>query len=205
VDPSIVPGIVERSRSWIDRRLERAAQERALMEPEPADGRPRVVRLRALREELDVEYEASAREHVAVRAAAQGALLRVTGPVDDSSACREGLRRWLQRKGRECLPHRLDSLAAERGFEYTRASVRMQATRWGSCSRSGTISLNAKTLFLPPELVDHLLLHELCHTVHPNHSARFYELLEAHSPRTREREAELRAAWRYVPQWADER
>ena len=99
---------------------------------------------------------------------------------------------------------RLDSLAAEHDFEFVRASVRLQRTRWGSCSSSGTISLNAKSLFLPAELVDHLLLHELCHTESADHSERFYALLEQHSPSARERERELKHAWRYVPSWADE-
>ena len=209
LDPDIVPHIVERHEAWIERRLSRAARDRMLMDPEPPDGRPTHIALRALREEILVTYVPRDSSRLTVLHDRSGSIdgtgkLHVVGPVAQPADCRAALRRWLRRQARDFLVPRLDSLAAGHDFEFVRASIRLQRTRWGSCSSSGTISLNAKSLFLPPELVDHLLLHELCHTESGDHSKRFYALLGQHSPEATERERELKQAWRYVPSWADE-
>ena len=206
-DTSIVPHIVERHDAWIERRLARTAADRALIEPEPVDGKPTEISLRAVTEQWHASYVAtdSSRITITERRSERPSLeIRVSGPVHDALLCREALRRWLRRRATEFLPPRLDSLAAEHGFEFSRVSVRLQKTRWGSCSSSGTISINAKSMFLPPELMDHLLLHELCHTAHGNHSAHFHELLDERSRDAAARESELRRAWLYVPGWAEE-
>ncbi|NIN12121.1 MAG: DUF45 domain-containing protein [Gemmatimonadales bacterium] len=82
-----------------------------------------------------------------------------------------------------------------------RTIVRAQRTRWGSCSRRSTISLNKKLLFLPAPLVEYVMVHELCHTVHFNHSPEFWDLVRERTPEYQALEAELRTAWRYVPAW----
>jgi hypothetical protein len=79
--------------------------------------------------------------------------------------------------------------------------VRRQKTRWGSCSSRGTISLNAKLLFLPPPLVDHLLLHELCHTRHMDHSPAYWTCVAGFEPDYRRLENEVTRGNRYVPAW----
>lgn len=78
--------------------------------------------------------------------------------------------------GRE-LPARLQVLAGTHGFALSAVSVRNQRTRWGSCSPSGRISLNWRLIQLPPAVCDYVLLHELTHLRHPNHSARFWREL----------------------------
>lgn len=75
------------------------------------------------------------------------------------------------------LSVRLAELNALYGFAYKRVSIRNQQTRWGSCSKSGTISLSYRLLFLPPEVRDYVLVHELCHLAHMNHSSRFWQLV----------------------------
>ncbi len=112
------------------------------------------------------------------------------------------LLQWLQKRARALLVPRLEELAALHGFSYQRAQVRCQRTRWGSCSRRGTISLNAKLLLLEPHLVDYVLLHELCHTVVPNHSAGFWTLVAAYDPQCMQHRRELRQAEKSVPAWA---
>jgi predicted metal-dependent hydrolase len=207
-DAGRVPEIVESHQAWIERRLARVQRELALAEPEPADGRPRIARLRSLRAEIPINYVATGAGRVTVKEHRSHhpsrVELRISGAIEDVGACRVALRRWLRRRAREHLVPRLDSLAAERSFEFAAVSIRLQKTRWGSCSSAGTISLNAKSLFLPPGLVDHLLLHELCHTTHGDHSPSFHAELARHSPGARALERELRRSWHYVPRWADE-
>lgn len=112
------------------------------------------------------------------------------------------LRDWLRAVARRRLAPWLHGLAVEHGFHYQRCVVRMQQTRWGSCSTRGTISCNASLLFLPRELARHVLLHELCHTVHMDHSPRFHALLDAVDPDAALWREGLRSGWSHVPWWA---
>jgi hypothetical protein len=73
---------------------------------------------------------------------------------------------------------RLTELAGKHGLSYNRVTVRSQKTRWGSCSSRKNLSLNYKITLLPPELMDYVLLHELIHTRHFNHSRAFWEELD---------------------------
>ena len=96
------------------------------------------------------------------------------------------IQEWLQRvvknaiqeKAKNVLPPRLASLAKRHGFRYTGCSVRNSHSRWGSCSGKGSISLSMYLVLLPDELIEYVLLHELCHTVEMNHGERFWALLD---------------------------
>jgi predicted metal-dependent hydrolase len=82
---------------------------------------------------------------------------------------------WLKARAREELPARLNALADQHGLEVTIVSVRNQRTRWGSCAPGGRISLNWRLIQVPDEVREYVLLHELMHIRHPNHSARFWK------------------------------
>ena len=95
----------------------------------------------------------------------------------------------LRRKAKSVLPARLAQSAALHGFKYSAVKIRKSKTRWGSCSTKGTISLSFYLLLLPENLIDYVLLHELCHTVHLNHSPAFWALV---NQCTQNRAAEFR-------------
>ncbi len=76
---------------------------------------------------------------------------------------------------------------------FKKISIRAQTTRWGSCSRSGTLSFNYKIFFLPEQLVDYIVVHELCHVREMNHSRRFWQLVAETVRDHRERRRELRS------------
>lgn len=84
----------------------------------------------------------------------------------------------LRVRAKEYLPRRLSELAGEFGFVYGRVSVRIARTKWGSCTSNNDISLSLFLMTLPPHLIDFVLIHELCHTVHHNHSAEFHSLVD---------------------------
>ncbi|MHC5082484.1 MAG: M48 family metallopeptidase [Planctomycetota bacterium] len=73
---------------------------------------------------------------------------------------------------------RLETFSQKHDLPYARAAFRCQKTRWGSCSSAGNISLNINIAFLPTHLQDYILLHELCHIRHKNHSKTFWGLLD---------------------------
>jgi predicted metal-dependent hydrolase len=85
----------------------------------------------------------------------------------------------IDREAAHCkLRARLDALAARHGFIYNRLCIRNQKTRWGSCSATNNINLNAKLVLLPDRLIDYVLLHELLHTRIKNHGQGFWTELE---------------------------
>lgn len=82
-----------------------------------------------------------------------------------------------QKAIRESLSERILQLSLEFGFKYEKLSFRNQKSRWGSCSSANNISLNNNLYYLPRELKDYVLLHELAHTKEKNHGHRFWQIL----------------------------
>ena len=111
------------------------------------------------------------------------------------------LQAWLKQQGKRMLVPRLEFLSGETGLGFKHSQMRLQRSRWGSCSSRGSISLNAAALFVEPALVDYLILHELSHTRHMNHSPKFWSLLESLAPGARKLDRALNLAWRDVPPW----
>ena len=111
------------------------------------------------------------------------------------------LERWLRERARGVLLERVDSLAPVVGVRPTSVSVRDQQTRWGSASKSGSLSFSWRLLLAPPFVLDAVVVHELAHLRHANHGASFWALARTHAPRTdearrwlRTNRAELRSA-----------
>ncbi len=99
----------------------------------------------------------------------------------------------LRRKAKEYLPERIAQIAAKTNLKYNKVSLRAARTRWGSCSSKNNISLSIYLMALPEHLIDFVILHELCHTVHHNHSAKFHTLMDyICQGREKELNAELR-------------
>ena len=80
----------------------------------------------------------------------------------------------LVRKAREVIPKRVEYYAQLIGVTYGRITIRHQKTRWGSCSARGNLNFNCLLMLAPPEVLDAIVVHELCHRKEMNHSERFY-------------------------------
>lgn len=78
------------------------------------------------------------------------------------------------------------------GGAYTSVTVRDQKTRWGSCSSRGTLSFNYRLIFAPPGILDYVVVHELCHLTHMNHSKDFWDMVGRVMPDYRVRKQWLR-------------
>jgi predicted metal-dependent hydrolase len=110
---------------------------------------------------------------------------RATAPPDRTTQLKLQL---LQKRARNYLPYRLAFLAQKHGFSYTLGKLGLRKTRWGSCTNHGVISLNialmtlARDADLPHPLIDYVIIHELCHTRHLNHSRAFWDEVGKYDP-----------------------
>ncbi len=75
----------------------------------------------------------------------------------------------------EIIPRRVGYYAELMGVSYNRITIRNQKTRWGSCTSEGNLNFNCLLVMTPPEVLDSVVVHELCHRIHPNHSKAFYD------------------------------
>jgi len=98
----------------------------------------------------------------------------------------EILEKWYIARARERFTERVSLYSAILGLSPARISVRGQKRRWGSCSSKGNINLNWKLITGPPEILDYVVAHELCHLRHRNHSPAFWSELERVFPNYRE-------------------
>jgi predicted metal-dependent hydrolase len=198
-----VPALLQRKKSWIDAALERAERHRKFFESARSWRVPHHIRLPAIGKFWCVTTKKTKSPSVSVREIAPGCLL-MSGPIDYERAARAALMRWLMRTTREQLVPRLQAISLKTGLHYHRAFVRRQKTRWASCSRQKSVSLNAKLLFLPADLVDYVITHELCHVAEMNHSKRFWRLVQCHCHGYRCLDKRLREMWKAVPRWASD-
>jgi predicted metal-dependent hydrolase len=193
--PHAVEQFVTRHRRWIERTLDQyrpadAAASRQL---------PDRLHFAATGRSYEIRY---ARGAAAPRLVAGAQTLTITGALERTALAHHALQRFTMREAHASFAPWLARLSAATGLQFVRLQIRRQRTRWGSCSPSGTISLNACLMFQPAPVVNYLLVHELAHTRHMNHSRRFWKLVERFEPRWRELDAALTRGWREVPAWA---
>ncbi len=103
--------------------------------------------------------------------------MSVTHP-NIQEAIRYGIEEGLRGEAKAFLPGRLAWLASQHGFKHNNVVIKKLKSRWGSCSVVNNINLNLHLMRLPDELIDYVLLHELCHTVEKNHGRSFWRLLD---------------------------
>lgn len=196
-NPKHVPAILDEKRRWIERtkvRMEEQGTDLSGKQPDP----PSSIHFLASGKQYEVGYIKRAGR---LSITENGPRLMVSGSLDAPDTILDGLRRFTANKARDFLLPRLDRMSRHLDMPYEALRVRRQKTRWGSCSGRGTISVNAKLMFLPIELADHLLLHELCHTKHLDHSPRYWRLVASHEPEFERLEHELKHGGKYVPTW----
>jgi predicted metal-dependent hydrolase len=190
VNAHAVRDFVQRFTPWIDRKVAAMRGSAAFSE-----AMPRHISFTLTGEEFKVEWHRGA-----ARGLEQHAEKLIVHAADDSQA-RNQLQTWLKLAARQRLAPRLLQLAEELKYPVARVAIRCQRTRWGSCSTRGTVSLNCSLVFLRPEVVRYLFVHELAHTKHMNHSPSFWHLVAKLEPDYRSLDRELLAGWRTVPSW----
>jgi len=90
------------------------------------------------------------------------------------------------------LTQKVEHFSKAFGFQYRRISVKNQKTRWGSCSKKGSLNFNYRILFLSEEAQDYIVAHELCHLKEFNHSKKFWHYVSQISPNHKQIRRELK-------------
>lgn len=194
VSQSEAEAFVRSRRGWIERHLSRLS---AAAPPPP----PTELHLRLTEERLRLRYVETT--GASRKPSEEPGLLTLFTTPESPETARKALKHWLKQRAQGALKPRLDALSEELELPYNRLSLRMQRTRWGSCSNRRDISLNAKLLFLPETLARHVLIHELAHTVHLDHSPDFWRLVASADPHWRTHRNSLRATGSLVPAWLE--
>ncbi|MCP4476443.1 MAG: M48 family metallopeptidase [Gammaproteobacteria bacterium] len=163
---------------------------------------PTHIHLAAMSERLPIHYETHSTNKQARSELLQrpdNSLVYV-GYHDKKAICRV-LRKWCIMQAKRFLTAQLAQLSQITQLTYQSVTFRSQKTRWGSCNHEGTISLNTQLIFLPLDIVDYVLIHELAHTQHPNHSTDFWSLVAKHQPDYLLRKKRLRVHEKTLPAW----
>lgn len=105
---------------------------------------------------------------------------------------KDALLTWARQRAKVLFPPRIRQLAQPHGLKVQQVRIKQMRTRWGSCSSKGNINLSLWLIFLPTELIDYVLYHELAHLKHPHHQASFWAYLEKLLPGSKALDRDLR-------------
>jgi predicted metal-dependent hydrolase len=199
-DEKKIPALLKQKKVWIADSLKRIGETKRFFEPKPVEHLPDAVRLVALGETWSVAYR-EGQDCSGIRLRAESGKLIISGPDLNREAVIRKLKDWLRVKVRAGLFPLAEKLATKHRLRLGGLLVKSQRTRWASCSAQRNLSLNTKLLFLSPDLVRYIVIHELCHTVYMNHSSDFWRLVASHEPGFKVLDQSLRQAWKVVPQW----
>jgi len=202
-DQQKIPEIIQKKRNWIIRNLLKLSQREAFFQAQSPHELPESINLRSLNEEWQIEYRQTPTKSraIAIQENKSELKLVVNGNIADIEACKFFLKQWLIQKAEKHLFSWLRKVSINAELPYRTTAVRSQKTLWGSCSGNRNISLNYKLLFLEANVVEYVLIHELCHTVHMNHSDKFWKLVGKFEPNYIKLDKSLNQAWQIIPAW----
>jgi len=186
---SVLAGVKKRVR-WISQHVAEAKARRVHLLPRDYVSGESLMYL-GRRYRLRVVHDSASPAQARMR----GGFIEVTTPQAGPAPVRDVLDAWYRERAREVLHARLAEVAS--GLRWIRMlpPMRMQFMRsqWGSCSPAGRITMNPWLVKAPRQCIDYVLLHELCHLAHHNHSPRFYRALDRQMP-----------GWRVIKQRLDD-
>jgi predicted metal-dependent hydrolase len=187
-----IRAILESHKDWILQQLN-------LLRAQETDLLPDEIRLHAANEYFCIRYLASTGKLSMMERPGQELVL--FGDIANTGKVKAMLVRWLRERAAAFLSAKLQEVSFRIGLPFKKVTVRDQLTMWGSCTREKSISLSYRLIFLPWELVEHVMIHELSHTVHLNHSAKFWSLVAKYDTNWQDNRRNMRKTNQYIPSW----
>jgi predicted metal-dependent hydrolase len=187
---------VEAHSDWTRKARQQFAAEHT---PEPF-ALPRTIHLEGIEKQFDVVYEPQAKAKT-VRYRCSGHTIVLFGKTANEKLCVTALKRWLTSTARKEYFPQLRTLSALTNNSFKKMHVRGQRTCWGSHSSTGTISLNYCLMFLDPAHLRYVMIHELCHAKHMNHSRRYWRYVGQFEPNYKQLDKDLNSSWKKIPTW----
>ncbi len=197
-DRRLVTKILENNRFWIQECIEKVKSGPDNFE----QMMPNKIHLAAVNETWAVRYRPDRSGSVDIYWNVKPRpLIELTGDFSNTHVCCRLLSHWLKSEAKVYLIPWAERVSKKIGLGYRKAQIRLQKTRLGSFSSRGTLSLNAAVLLLRPELVEYIIIHELCHGRYPDHSPMFWEYVSTFKSDFKILERELRHSYREFPDW----
>jgi predicted metal-dependent hydrolase len=191
----LLPGIIKSKADWIQKTIEHVSK-LPLNKPKTL---PEKLELLAIGETWLVVYRTEPGNKVQLIEQQRGKVLIISGKINSRLAVIRRLKDWLRERAARLLPDWTERISRKTGLQYKNLTIRDQKTRWGSCSALKNVNLNQKLIFLPPHLVDYVIIHELCHTQVLSHSTTFWKLVSSYFPDYKEARKQLRILAHEIP------
>jgi len=190
-----IASVLEEHKTWIIKQLTKIGLQQATATL------PTEVHFAAITETWQVSYIPSEDKKVQIIPRPHHKVV-LLGNIDNITLCKRALIAWSKEYSKKHVLAQLEKISREINLPYKSGKIRNQTTRWGSCSSDKNISLSYKLLLLPPALTRHIIIHELCHTVHMNHSPRFWQLVASFDVEWKTHHRRLRKSHEIIPGWA---
>lgn len=191
-----IPIILEKNRAWIEKQLGKIQN---LRKEAYLDTLPQEIFLNFLEQKWKIEY-VKMKNQLRLMSRPDNTLV-IFGDISKTIICKKLLIKWLRLIAIDHLTKAVKNLSATTHLSYKSVTIRNQSSRWGSCSQDKSINLNFKLLFLPENLVHHVILHELCHTVYFDHSPKFWQLLKKFDPQSDTHKKTIKDIDELIPAW----
>lgn len=190
-----IDNMLSKNQLWIEKNWLKFQDQRTHLETKTL---PEEINFLAVQKTIKITYEQN--ENLLKLKTLADDQLCFIGDCSNSETISKLLRIWLRKYASKHLLDWLAALSEKSGLNFTGAGVRNTLSLWGSCTPTRRISLSSHLLFLPPAFAEYVILHELCHTVHLNHSKHFWQLLKQFNPNCLELRRELKTAQaKYLP------
>lgn len=193
-----LPEILETNKAWIQKKLKEISEKLNKIDSELL---PEKISFDAIDLNYIIRYIKGHSKKLQLIQRPQNEIV-LLGDIENKELAKKLLLEWTKQQAKIHLLVLLENISKQINLPYKKAVVRAQKSRWGSCTAEKVINLNFKLLFLPEHLTKHILIHELCHTVHLNHSTRFWRLVASFDLDWKQNDRAIRKADSHVPSWA---
>ncbi len=179
VKASLAHSFMQKKLAWIEKHIHNHIAKPAI------SARPNSLDLKMINEIWSVQYKEGADGSIKYSELSDYCLL-IEGDISSDKLINKIIGLFLKNKASLLFMLKISELAKQYGFHYSGITIRGQKTRWGSCSSHKKLNINYKLLLMPEAVTRYVFIHELCHTIEMNHSAKFWQLVAQYDPEYRQ-------------------